>query len=111
MELSNLGKFPINGSPWEIADYLECFDAWCISKNVRDDKIPANFITTIGLDAYSLVKTLALPDKPISLSYVKIRELLINHFHVTTFETRERAHFNKLVLTPNQRIRDFILQL
>nr|CAH8867480.1 unnamed protein product [Trichobilharzia regenti] len=111
MELSNLGKFPLNGSPREIADYLECFDAWCISKNVRDDKIPAHFITAIGLDAYSLVKNLAFPDKPISMSYDKIRELLTNHFHVTTFETRERAHFNKLVRSPNQKIRDFILQL
>nr|CAH8860592.1 unnamed protein product [Trichobilharzia regenti] len=111
MELSNLGKFPLNGSPREIADYLECFDAWCISKNVRDDKIPAHFITAIGLDAYSLVKNLAFPDKPISMPYAKLRELLIDHFHVTTFETRERAQFNKLVRSPNQKIRDFILQL
>ncbi|CAH8858077.1 unnamed protein product [Trichobilharzia szidati] len=111
MELNNLGKFPINGSPREIFDYLECFDAWCMSKNVRDDKIPAHFITAIGLDAYSLLKTLSFPDKPISLSYDKLRELLTNHFHITTFETRERAQFNKLVRAPNQKIRDFILQL
>nr|CAH8853506.1 unnamed protein product [Trichobilharzia regenti] len=111
MELNNLEKFPINGSPREIPDYLECFDAWCISKNVRDDKIPAYFITAIGLDAYSLVKTLSFPDNPLSLSYDKLRKLLIHHFHVTTFETRERAQFNKLVRSPNQKIRDFILQL
>nr|CAH8820243.1 unnamed protein product [Trichobilharzia regenti] len=111
MELNNLGKLPITGSLREITDYLECFDAWCISKNVRDDKIPAHFITTIGLDAYSLVKNLSFPDKPICLPYAKLRELLIDHFHITTFETQERAHFNKLVRAPNQNIRDFILQL
>ncbi|CAH8821629.1 unnamed protein product [Trichobilharzia szidati] len=82
-----------------------------MSKNVRDDKIPAHFITAIGLDAYSLLKTLSFPDKPISLSYDKLRELLTNHFHITTFETRERAQFNKFVRAPNQKIRDFILQL
>nr|CAH8870712.1 unnamed protein product [Trichobilharzia regenti] len=107
MELTNLGKCPINGSPREIADYLECFDAWCISKNVRDDKIPAHFITAIGIDVYSLLKTLSFPDEPISL----VRELLIGHFHINTFETQERAHFNKLVRTPNEKIRGFILQL
>ena len=111
MELMNLGKFPINGSPREIADYLQCFDACCMSKNVRDDKISAHFITAIELDAYSLVKTLSFPDKPISLPYDQLRRLLIDHFHGTTFETRERAHFNKVVRAPHQKIRDFILQL
>ncbi|VDQ07550.1 unnamed protein product [Trichobilharzia regenti] len=111
MEMNNLGKFPTKCSPREIADYLECFDAWRMSKSVRDDKFPAHFITAIRLDAYTLVKTLSFPDKPISLPYDKLRELLINHFHITTFETRERAQLKKLVRAPNQKIRDFILQL
>ncbi|VDQ10817.1 unnamed protein product [Trichobilharzia regenti] len=57
-ELHDLANFPMDSSPREISDYLMCFDAKCISKNVPDAS--SFFFTVIGLNARSLAKILSL---------------------------------------------------
>ncbi|CAH8457924.1 unnamed protein product [Schistosoma rodhaini] len=93
-------------------DYLERFEIWSMTKkDMKGDKIVAHFLTFIGQEAYSLLKTLAYPDKPISLPYTTLKELLLNHVKCTSFECRERAKFHKMIRQDNQKVKDFILEL
>ena len=57
------------------------------------------------------MKNLAFPDPPISLTYVKLKELLLTHVQPVNFEAAERAKFNTLTRRSDQGIRDYILQL
>ncbi|VDP44883.1 unnamed protein product [Schistosoma curassoni] len=63
-----------------LEDYLEWFEIWSVTKNdAKGDKIVAHFLTFIGKEAYSLLKTLAYPEKPISLPYATLKQLLLNY--------------------------------
>ncbi|VDO66432.1 unnamed protein product [Schistosoma margrebowiei] len=80
-------------------------------KDVKGDKIVAHFLTFVGREAYSLLKTLAYPEKPISLLYATFKELLLNHITCTSFECREGVKFHKMVRQNDQKVREFILEL
>lgn len=92
-------------------DYLGCFDVWCLPHNFKQESISVRLITAIGREAYSLLMNHAYSAKSILLSFNKLKRLLINHFHVTSYEERERARLKKLVRSLNQTIRNSKLQL
>ncbi|CAH8596641.1 unnamed protein product [Schistosoma rodhaini] len=78
-------------------DYVERFEIWAMTK--EDDEnfnIVAHFLTFIGKEAYSLIKTLALPDKPISLPYAAVKQLLLDHVKYTNFECGKGEKFNEM---------------
>ncbi|CAH8560302.1 unnamed protein product, partial [Schistosoma mattheei] len=105
-------KLDIHSTPEAIEDYLERFEIWSMTKkDVKGEKIVAHFLTFIGREAYSLLKTLAYPEKPISLPYATLKELLLSHVKCTSFECRERAKFHKMVRQNDQKVREFILEL
>ncbi|VDP31731.1 unnamed protein product [Schistosoma curassoni] len=66
-------------------------------KDAKGDKIVAHFLTFIGKKAYSLLKTLVLPGKPISLSYTTLKDLLLDYAQYTTFECRKGGRFRKMI--------------
>ncbi|VDP56484.1 unnamed protein product [Schistosoma mattheei] len=80
-------------------------------KDVKSDENVAHFLTFIGREAYSLIKTLAYPEKPISLPYATLKELLLNHVKCTSFECHERAKFHEMIRQNDQKVREFILEL
>ncbi|VDP09484.1 unnamed protein product [Schistosoma curassoni] len=58
----SMEKLDIRSTSEAFEDYLERFEIWSmIKKNVKGDKIVAHFLTFIGREAYSLLKTLAYP--------------------------------------------------
>ncbi|VDP73545.1 unnamed protein product, partial [Schistosoma curassoni] len=60
-------------------EYFKRFKIWPMTKeDVEDVIIVAHFPILIGKQAYSLLKTLALPEKPISLSYTTLKDLLLD---------------------------------
>lgn len=63
--------------------------------DVNGDKISAHFLTFIKREARSLLKTLEFPEKPFSLPYVNLKELLLNHVKCISFGFCERAKFHK----------------
>ncbi|VDP83992.1 unnamed protein product [Schistosoma mattheei] len=80
-------------------------------KDVRCDKIVSHILKFIWKEAYSLLKSMAYLEKPISLPYATIKELLLNHVKCTRFECRERAKFYKMICQNDQKIREFIVEL
>ena len=102
----------IHSSVRDIEDYLERFEILWMTKDAnKKDKQTAYFLTFIGKEAYALLKNLAYPKKPISLSYDELKALLLHHLQPVNFEIAERAKFNELRRKPDQKIREFILQL
>ncbi|VDP62424.1 unnamed protein product [Schistosoma curassoni] len=97
-------KLDIHSTSEAFGDYLESFEIWGMTtKEVEGDKIVAHFLTFIGRVAYSSLKTLAYPEKPISLSYATLKELLLNHVKCTSFECRERAKVHKMIRRNDQK--------
>ncbi|CAH8521438.1 unnamed protein product [Schistosoma intercalatum] len=47
--------------------------------------------------AYSLLKSLALPEKPVSLSYTILKDLLLDYVHYTNSECRKGGIFRKII--------------
>ncbi|CAH8585110.1 unnamed protein product [Schistosoma bovis] len=54
-------------------------------------------MTLIGKEAYSLLKSLALPEKPISLPYTTLKELLLDYDKYTNFECGKEGNFHKII--------------
>ncbi|CAH8494445.1 unnamed protein product [Schistosoma turkestanicum] len=105
-------QLDIHSTSEAFEDYLERFEIWSMTrKDVKDDKIVAHFLTFIGKEAYSLLKTLAYPEKPISLPYAMLKELLLNHVKCPGFECRERAKFHKMIRQNDQNVKEFIFEL
>ncbi|TGZ66264.1 hypothetical protein CRM22_005413 [Opisthorchis felineus] len=112
MESLIVEKLNIHSNPSEIHEWLERFELWCaINPAVKSVNKSAYFLTAGGKELYSLMKKLAHPDAPGSLSYDTLKTLLQQHLSSYNAEATERATFQSLVRLPNVRIRDFILQL
>ncbi|VDP61205.1 unnamed protein product [Schistosoma curassoni] len=68
-------------------DYFEMFEICAMTKEDDEDvNIVAHFLTFIEKEAYSLLRTLAMPEKPIALPYTTLKELLLDYFKYTNFE-------------------------
>ncbi|VDO95302.1 unnamed protein product [Schistosoma mattheei] len=107
-----MGQLDIHSTSGAFEDYLERFQIWIMTKkDVKGDKIVAHFLTFIGREAYSLLKTLAYPEKPTSLPYATLKGLLLNHVKWTSFKYREKENFHKMIRQSDQKVREFILEL
>ncbi|VDO58678.1 unnamed protein product [Schistosoma curassoni] len=79
-------------------DYFERFEIWAMTK--EDDEgvnIVAHFLTFIGKEAYSLLKTLALPEKLISFSYTIFKDPLLGYVQYTNFECGKGGKFRRII--------------
>ncbi|VDP78617.1 unnamed protein product [Schistosoma curassoni] len=109
---ADMKQLDIHSTSEAFGDYLERCEIWSMTKkDLKGDKTVAHFLTFIGREAYSLLKTLEYPEKIISLPYATPKELLINHVKCTSFECRERAKFHKMVRRNDQKVREFIREL
>ncbi|VDP40155.1 unnamed protein product [Schistosoma mattheei] len=63
----------------------------------EDVNIVAHFLTFIGKEAYSLVQTLALPERSISLPYTALKDLLLDYVKYTNFGCRKGGRFHKTI--------------
>ncbi|VDP03679.1 unnamed protein product [Schistosoma curassoni] len=79
-------KLDIHSTSEAFEDYVERFELWTMTK--EDDEggnIVAHFLTFIEKEAHSLLRTLAMPEKPISLPYTALKELLLDYVNYTNF--------------------------
>ncbi|VDP62274.1 unnamed protein product [Schistosoma curassoni] len=79
-------------------DYVERFEIWAVTKEDYEDvNIAAHFLTFIGKEAHSLLKSLALPEKPISLFYITLKDPLLNYVKYTNFGCSNGGRSRKMV--------------
>ncbi|VDP38981.1 unnamed protein product [Schistosoma curassoni] len=91
-------KLDIHSTSEAFEDYFERFEIWVMTKEDAEDvNIVAHFLTFIGKEAYSLLRTLATPEKPISLPYTTLKELLIDYVNYANFECGKRVRSRKMI--------------
>ncbi|KAH9592069.1 hypothetical protein MS3_00004126 [Schistosoma haematobium] len=79
-------------------DYFEMFEICAMTKEDDEDvNIVAHFLTFIEKEAYSLLRTLAMPEKPIALPYTTLKELLLDYFKYTNFECGKGGRSRKMI--------------
>lgn len=70
----------------DLEDYVKLWNLeYGQEKNVKNVNIMAYFLRLFRKETYSLIKTLAFPEKPISLYYATLKELLTDHVKCTNF--------------------------
>ncbi|VDO77492.1 unnamed protein product [Schistosoma curassoni] len=79
-------------------DYLERFEIWDMNEeDVEENIIVAHSLTLIGKEAYSLLKTLASPEMPITFPYLTLKKLLIDYVKYTNFKCGKEGKFRKMI--------------
>ncbi|VDP65253.1 unnamed protein product [Schistosoma mattheei] len=91
-------KLDIHSISEAFEDYFERFEIWAVTKEDDEDvNIVVHFLTFIGKEAYSLLRTLAMPEKPISLSYTTFKDLLLHYVKYTNFECGKGGRSSKMI--------------
>ena len=63
-----------------VDDYKERFDFHCTALGIREERQKALFLTRIGREAFSKVKTLASPTPLTELSLAQVVEYIKQHY-------------------------------
>ncbi len=97
----------VNSSADEIVEYIERFNFWIDTKETSDDKaIKGAFLTAVGKEAFTLLKTLVYPITLRDASTREIQEALLRHVRPAQFELVERAGFQTVILNPNETVHE-----
>jgi len=112
MITAEMEPLDINSTARDVEDYLERFEIWCLTKeDLSDEKKLANLLHFLGKPAFALLKNLAFPVAPMTLTLDKVKNILLQHYKPINFVAAERAKFNTLMRSDDQTVRDFILEL
>lgn len=94
----NVEQMDINSSGDISEDCREQFEICCMTrKDIKDDQFAAYFLTFIDKEAFKLLKDLASPEKPISLTHEPLKKSLLSHVQYAGLECGERAKSHKMV--------------
>ncbi|VDP06383.1 unnamed protein product, partial [Schistosoma curassoni] len=77
-------KLDIHSTSEAFEDYFERFEIWAMTKEDDED------------GAYSLLITLGMPEKPISLLYTTLKELLLDYVNYTNFDCGKGGRSRKM---------------
>ena len=76
--LGLIEAFNIQDDKWD--EYYETLEQYFIANEISDNKkLTATFITLIGKDAFSLLRSLVSPKKPSEMKVDELSEVLRNH--------------------------------
>lgn len=92
--------------------YLERFEMFTIANDIKDDaKKKATFLSLIGSKTYSLLRSLAAPDKPKDKSLADLTKLLTDHLSPAPLEIAETYRFHQRSQQPGESVNQFIAHL
>lgn len=95
----------------DFESYLERLEQWMAANTVADEKKVSVFLSIIGADAYKLLKSLLLPDKPSTKSYAQLTKALSDHYKPKPLVIMERFRFQKRNQQESESVSDFIVAL
>jgi len=108
--IGSLDKFEINGSePFEV--YIERVDLFCLANGITDEKKKAVFLSSIGVDAYKLIRNLCTPANPATKSYDDLKKLLKDHLQPEPNVILERFKFNSRNRSEGEKVADYVAEL
>jgi len=94
-----------------VDDYKERFDFHCTALRIREERQKVLFLTRIGCEAFSKVKTLGSPTPLTELSLAQAVEYMKQHYKKETVEIAERFKFFKRVQQQQESLADFLAEL
>ena len=96
----------ING---DFDKYVERMEQYYVANDVEDDKKKvAIFITVVGKDAYTLLRSLLSPEKPNTKSFAEITKTLSEHFKPKRIIIAERYKFHERKQEIGESVNDFV---
>ena len=97
-----------NAEVESIDDYKERFDFHCTANQIPEGCRKALFLTRIGSDAFSKLKTLVSPTPLNDLSLDQIISTMRQHYKKDTVEIAERFKFFKRVQQDNEGVAEYL---
>ena len=98
--------------PAGIEAWHERFDLYVVTNDkIKDSNKTAWYLTSIGKEAYDLLKELSFPGKPKDKTVAELQQLLQKHLKPCHFEATERAKFHNIIRQPEEPLRAFLLRL
>ena len=92
--------------------WLERLNAFLLVNDIKDEeKKRAYLITTLGSQAYSILKNCITPQSPNDMAYEKLTEALTNYFTPKMNTIFARFQFNSRGQQPGENIQNYINQL
>ncbi len=102
----------INCSADEVAGYVGRFNFWIDTRGTSDERaIKGAFLTAVGKDAFSLLKTLVYRKTLRDASIAEIQGALLRHARPAQFELVERARFHTMARSANETVREFVVRI
>ena len=103
------GVEPFDLRNGNFAEYLERLEQYFIANGVdNNERKAAIFITMIGKETCSLLRSLVSPDKPPNKTYTQLTDILANHLTPKTIVIAERYKFYERKQAPNENTGEFI---
>ncbi len=82
------------------------------TRGTSDEKaIKGAFLTAVGKDAFSLLRTLVYPKTLRDASIAEIQGKLLRHVRPAQFELVERAKFHTLARSAKKTVREFVVRI
>jgi transposase InsO family protein len=104
-----MGDFRMEPMPWQreaTRDWQERFEALGRSKGIKDNNITGGdvvssklmdlFLTYVGKDAYTHIKSLVAPQNPAEMKYGDLKTSIAGHLQPKTIEIAERYKFHQI---------------
>lgn len=108
-QIGSIGEYKESEEDFE--SYLERFEQWIIANTVHADKKVSAFLSTIGPDAYRLLKNLTAPTKPTTMGYKALVKELTDHYKPQKNVIAERFRFQRRSQQEGESVTSFIVAL
>ena len=107
--LGTIEPFNIQDDNWD--EYWETLEQYFIVNDIDDKKLTPTFITLIGKEAFSLLRSLVSPKKPSEMKCDDLNKILRNHLQPTPIVIADRYKFYNRNQVENESITDYIAEL
>ena len=100
----------------DIESYLERLEMHFLASNIAESEGNATnrkaiLLSSIGADAYRILKDICFPEAPTEKTYAALASELKKHFKPKRLAVAERFHFNTVQQQQGQTIAEFVAQL
>ncbi|XP_047989130.1 uncharacterized protein LOC125228561 isoform X2 [Leguminivora glycinivorella] len=109
MAVGKVEPFDIHKGSWEA--YKDRVEQYFVVNEVKEERKVPLLITLMGAEAYELLVTLCTPEKPSTLKYDKINQLLADHLQPTPSVLAERYKFRQRKQAKSESVADYLADL
>ena len=109
--LGRINEFDINGNE-KFTEYIERLTQYFYANDITDDKKQtAVFLTVIGQDTYSLLRSLLTPTAPHTKSVAQLGKILSDHLVPKPIVIAERHKFYEATQHQGEHVKEYIARL